>query len=245
LVKERQKTFKFYLFALALLISVVLVYLALPDAQSSVAEATPTVIELEATQPADWEEILLAGSVLHQRLRLWYPQSSGFLDWESKGNRLIVSIPPDVPVDWVVTEANRVGLVEIVEGGTEYVPLGSVVETGPQAEPANGVYQAVLEPDHFAAVDARLGKNGQPVIEFVLTPAGDALLADHTARQRGYYLCLALDGQIVNCPILRTPLKNRRGAIELTGEAGLDDARILAMLLRSGPLPVPLRLVAN
>jgi preprotein translocase subunit SecD len=132
-----------------------------------------------------------------------------------------------------------------VDGGTEFLSIGSRVKTGAQAIPDREVYQAVLTSADFETVEAQLTDRGRPIIKFTLTPAGDARLAAHTAERRGYYLCLAVDSQVVNCPILRTPLINRRGIIELTGDATFEDARTLAMLLGSGPLPVPLKLADN
>jgi preprotein translocase subunit SecD len=103
----------------------------------------------------------------------------------------------------------------------------------------------VLTSAAFEAIEANLTDKGRPSIIFTLTPAGDVRLAAHTAERRGYYLCLVVDGQVVNCPILRTPLTDRRGVIELTGDATFDDARRLAILLGSGPLLAPLKLIAD
>jgi preprotein translocase subunit SecD len=138
----------------------------------------------------------------------------------------------------VVAEAGRVGQVELVDGGTRFLTIGSMVKTGPGAIPDQDVYQALLTSTDFEAAEAQLGDKDRPIIKFTLTPTGDARLAAHTGELRGYYLCLAIDGRVVNCPILRTPLTNRRGTIELTGDATLDDARKLAVLLRSGLLPL-------
>ena len=126
-----------------------------------------------------------------------------------------------------------------MDTGTQFLAIDKKVETGPWAIPDQGVYQAVLTSADFEAAKAQL-RDGYPVIEFVLTPAGDARLATHTAQLRGYYFCLVLDSQVTNCPILRTPLKERRGSIELTGDATLVEARMLAMLLRAGPVPLTL-----
>lgn len=138
----------------------------------------------------------------------------------------------------VMAEAVRVKDVELVDGGAQFLVVGSMVKTGPRAIPDQGVYQAVLTRTDFVSAEAQLGDHDRPTIKFTLTPAGDARLAAYTAELHGYYLCLAIDGRVVNCPILRTPLTNRRGIIELTGEATLDDARQLAVLLRSGTLPL-------
>jgi hypothetical protein len=227
------------LYVPALAIVLMLLLLAMPDAQPSAAEMMPVVFTFEATQPASQEDIAAASEVLRQRL-LSYPQSGVQFALESE--RLVVSMPPGAEPSIVVAEASHIGQVEVVDGGTEFLTVGGLVKTGPHAIPDQDVYRAVLTSDDFIAADARLGDEGQPVIEFTLTPAGAARLAAHTASLPAYYLCLAVDGQVVNCPILRTPLVNRQGLIELTGDATLDDARALAMLLRSGPLPVPLRL---
>jgi preprotein translocase subunit SecD len=96
------------------------------------------------------------------------------------------------------------------------------------------VYQVVLTESDFESVEAQLREDDNPVIKFTLTPTGDARLVAHTAELRGYYLCLVVDGQVMNCPILRTPLTNRQGTIELTGDATLEDALRLAILLLPG-----------
>lgn len=229
------------LYVPALAIVLILLLLAMPDAQPSAAEMMPVVFTFEAAQPASHEDIAAASEVLRQRLSS-YPQSGVRFALALESDRLVVSMPPGAEPSIAVAEASHIGRVEVVDGGTEFLTVGGLVKTGPHAIPDQDVYQAVLVSDDFIAADARLGDKGQPVIEFTLTPAGDARLAAHTASLPAYYLCLAVDGQVVNCPILRTPLVNRQGLIELTGDATLDDARALAMLLRSGPLPVPLRL---
>jgi preprotein translocase subunit SecD len=127
-----------------------------------------------------------------------------------------------------------VGQVELVDSGTQFLPVGSNVKTGPHPIPEQDVYQVVLTDSDFESVEAQLREEDNPVIEFTLTPAGDARLVAHTAELRGYYLCLVVDGQVVNCPILRTPLTNRQGTIELTGDATLEDALRLAILLLPG-----------
>jgi preprotein translocase subunit SecD len=133
-----------------------------------------------------------------------------------------------------MVETARVNQIELVDCGTQFLPVGSRVKTGPHAVPEQGVYQVVLTDSDFESVEAQLREEDHPIIEFTLTPTGDAQLVAHTAELRGYYLCLVVDGQVVNCPILRTPLTNRQGTIELTGDATLEDALKLAILLHPG-----------
>ena len=239
---SRRRYIRLYIPALA--ITLVLLYLALLDVQSSTAEMMPAVMTFEATQSAGSNDMTVASDVLEERLSS-YLSNDAQPTVSVEGNRLAISLPSDAEPSIVVAEASRVGRVELVDGGTEFLPLNRMVETGPRAIPDQDVYQAVLTSTDFEVVEAKLKDGGRPAIDFVLSPAGDARLAAHTAELGGYYLCLVVDNRVVNCPILRTPLTDRHGTIELTGDATLDDARTLAMLIRSGPLPVPLKLTSD
>lgn len=239
---SRRRYIRLYIPALAT--TLVLLYLALLDVQSSTAEMMPAVMTFEATQSAGSKDMTVASDVLEERLSS-YLSNDAQPTVSVEGNRLAISLPSDAEPSIVVAEASRVGRVELVDGGTEFLPLNRMVETGPRAIPDQDVYQAVLTSADFEVVEAKLKDGGRPAIDFVLSPAGDARLAAHTAELGGYYLCLVVDNRVVNCPILRTPLTDRHGTIELTGDATLDDARTLAMLIRSGPLPVPLKLTSD
>jgi SecDF, P1 head subdomain len=225
-------------------LALLLLYLAATGGQPSVAGVEPRKLALEPAQPTTWQDLLHAGSVLQTRLRVLYPNSGEGLSWTVRSGQLVVGLSPQVPPQWVVDEAMRVGQLEVVEGGTEFLPIGRRIRTGLSSQPELGVYETVLSAAHFVSADVHL-RQGRPVIEFMLTPEGDARLAAHASQQRGYYLCLVMDGQVVNCPILRTPLTDRHGFIELTGGATMDTACTWVMLLRSGPLPVALHPAAG
>jgi preprotein translocase subunit SecD len=229
------------LYVPAWMIALLLLYLALPGVPPSVAELRPAGLALEAAQPASRADVVAAYQVLAQR----FASGADGPTLALQGDRIGVSLPPGAQPSAILAEARRIGRVELVDGGTEFLALGSLVQTGPQAIPDQATYQTVLASADFVVAEARLGPKGRPVIEFTLTPAADARLAAQTADRRGYYLCLAVDHRVVNCPILRTPLTERQGVIELTGNATLADACAWAMLLRSGPLPVAFRLAAK
>ncbi len=241
LYKKSIKTY--WLFVLPLLgILGVLVWFV-PGLPSSVADVTPTTVILRAKQPAVWQDVLVAGGVLQHRLRFLVPGSEGLLDWQANDDQLIVSLPPEVPKSILVREAVRTGRVEVVEGGTEFLPVGARVKTSAWADPSRNVYQSVLTSVHFSAATMATDVSGKPVIEFVLTPTGDALLAAHSSQQRGYYLCVVVDGEVLTCPVIRTPLAERRGVMEFSEKVTREQVRTIAMLLCSGPLPVPLTVV--
>jgi hypothetical protein len=228
-----------------LVVALVFLYAATKDSPPWFDGVTPTMLAFEATGPATLADLGQAGDVLRERLHAWYPQVVTQLGWtvhrREADDVVIATVPPGVPASWLVTEAGHIGLVELVEGGTEFLPIGRRVKSGRVPQPELGIYESVLTAEHFVAAQAYL-RRGQPVIEFALTPEGGARIANHTGRERGYYLCLLVDGEVVNCPILRTPLAGTCGFIELTGRATLEQADRLAGFLRSGPLPVAFRL---
>ena len=232
------------LYVPAWVIALLLLYLALPGVPPSAAELRPAGLALEAAQPASRADVEAAYQVLTQRLTFG-SSGAGEPVLALQDDRIGVSLPPGAESSAILAEASRIGRVELVDGGTEFLAIGSLVQTGPQAIPDQATYQTVLTSVDFVAAEARPGAKGRPVIEFTLTAAADARLAAQTADRRGYYLCLAVDRRIVNCPILRTPLTGRQGVIEMTGSATLADSRTLAMLLRSGPLPVLFKLAAE
>jgi len=203
-----------------------------------------TVLLFEANETAGWRELLHTGAVLQGRVRACYPHTRGLEGWNVRAGLLEVRVAPGVPPSWVIQEAMRAGAIELVEGGTEFLPVGKKIKTGEIARPELGIYETVLKPHHFVMAEAYLRCN-RPIIEFRLTAEGDARLAAHTSVQSGYYLCLVVDGRVANCPILRTPLVERHGRMELGGNATLAQARTWAALLRSGPLPVTLRAVVT
>ncbi len=222
-------------------LAVFVVILANQQVPAAVSGEASTLL-FEANGPSRWYQLLHAGAVLQGRTRMCYPHTRGLEGWSVRGDRLEVRVAPGVSPVWVANEATRRGVIELVEGGTEFLPIGKRVITGDVARPELNVYEVVLAAPHFVAVEAHWRYN-RPVIEFRLTPEGDVRLRAHTKEQSGYYLCLLVDGQVVNCPILRTPLVDRSGVMELTGSATLAQAHMWAALLHSGPLPVTLRTV--
>ena len=235
-----KRTRSWWLWIAPLVLTVAAAYWILPNVRPSAATVESHQAILEPNQPADWQDALIAGRVLQSRMRYLLPDDNGTLDWQADGSRLIVNLPDELDADVLAGEAARIGRVELVEGGTEFLPIGAEIETSLRPDPERRIYQSVLASEHFAAARAEMGRNGRPLIAFVLTPTGADLLAAHTVQQ-GYYLCLVLDGQVVNCPVIRTPLVERRGVMEFISNVTLEQAQIYAMLLCSGPLPVTFR----
>jgi preprotein translocase subunit SecD len=82
---------------------------------------------------------------------------------------------------------------------------------------------------------------GQPTIAFELTPDGSGLFAALTQENVGRRLAIVLDGVVQSAPVIKGSITGGRGVIE--GSFTNEEAKELALVLRSGALPAPLRVI--
>jgi preprotein translocase subunit SecD len=106
----------------------------------------------------------------------------------------------------------------------------------------------LLERDAFLAGDEletaqaiRDQQTNQPVVTFGLSRAGGRNFGRTTGANIGERIAIVLDNDVVSAPVVRGEIR-QRGQIELGG-AAMDEARDLAMVLRAGALPAPLRIM--
>ncbi len=116
-------------------------------------------------------------------------------------------------------------------GGRSYRPLYSVerraVLTGEQLTDA----RATIDPT-----------NNQRIVRFDLTRSGGRRFRNETRQHVGDYMAIILDGRVFRQPpVIRSEI-GRTGQIEL-GTGSLQEAQDLALVLRAGALPAPLRIV--
>jgi preprotein translocase subunit SecD len=115
----------------------------------------------------------------------------------------------------------------------------------PEATPAEApatVYHTVMTGASLdsAAVQSQSGK---VVVAFTLKPDAKQLFADYTTANQGKYLAIVLDKRVVSAPVINTPITDGEGQIQ--GGFTLDTANTLAIQLRSGSLPIPIKVVES
>ncbi len=98
-------------------------------------------------------------------------------------------------------------------------------------------FVTVMEGSGLSAARAEL-RNGQWLIGFELTDEGGELFGPFTQSRIGEPLALVLDGEVLSAPIIEARLDT--GGV-ITGSFTEDEAKQLALQLRSGSLPIPLR----
>jgi preprotein translocase subunit SecD len=81
-----------------------------------------------------------------------------------------------------------------------------------------------------------------PVVTFTLDRAGGRKFGDETGKHVGDYMAIILDGRVQGRPPVIQSRIQRNGQITLTGR-GLQEAQDLALTLKAGALPIPLKIV--
>lgn len=122
-----------------------------------------------------------------------------------------------------------------------------VTEDGNQAtssEPAplvnpltNQPFRTVMTGAGLQAAAAQLDPQGGWLIQFELTPEGGQVFGPYTAANIGEPMAIVLDGVVLSAPIIQAELPT--GGV-ITGQFTEEEAKTLALQLRSGALPIPL-----
>lgn len=115
----------------------------------------------------------------------------------------------------------------------------------PEATPApeNKVYHTVLTGAALdpARIVVRQDQVGKFMIEFALKPEAKQIFADYTSTHIGQVLAIVLDGRVISTPVIQSAITEGSGVI--TGNFTEESANALAIQLRYGALPIPVKIV--
>jgi len=176
--------------------------------------------------------------------------------------RIIVELPGIENPEQAVQTIKGTALLEFVDAGAVPLPPGTVITTslgGPQAtlpeteetttiplsptaelEAASYVtYETILTGADLKNAGLDRTEQGEYIIPFELNPEGTQIFADYTAARVGQFLCIVLDKAVISCPSVSEPIPS--GQASISGKFTYETARQLAIQLRYGALPVPLR----
>lgn len=184
--------------------------------------------------------------------------------------RIVVELPGEEDPDRALATIKQTGLLEFVDMASNPLPEGTRVETDfstgtvrenqdqltpipgtptveplpqitatPQAE--SNVLHTVMTGEVIESVQVTRNQAGQYVIEFKLTSEGAKVFGDYTSSHVNQYLGIVLDKQVISAPQVRDPITEGQGVIE--GAFTLESANALAIQLRYGSLPIPLKVV--
>jgi SecD/SecF fusion protein len=102
--------------------------------------------------------------------------------------------------------------------------------------------RAMLEGDRL--VDAGAGfdqRTGEPVVNFRFDSRGAQRFAEITRANVGKPFAIVLDGKVLSAPVIREPITGGSG--QISGSFTTRTAHDLAVMLRAGALPAPLKVI--
>jgi len=173
--------------------------------------------------------------------------------------RIVVEIPGLEDPEQAIATIRETGLLEFVHMGDFPLPVGTIVQTdfGHGADSAvpvdsdsedpespivfDEVLRTVMTGAALRSVSVVTDEIGRYIIQFNLTPEGAQTFASYTTENVGKHLGIVLDKRVISAPRVESPITEGSGVI--TGDFSFDSANSLAVQLRYGSLPIPLKVV--
>lgn len=207
---------------------------------------------LEADVPADsvvaTEDMQNAKNILQNRANALGVSE---VVMQTAGDRRIVAEFPGITnPEEVVSALKQTALLEFVDMGTTPVPEGTTIQTDFGVENAatlteNGepIYHTVMTGTGLKTAAVGRSAAGEYLISFELKPDATDIFGEYTTSHQQQYLAIVLDKQVVSTPIIQSPITDGQG--QISGSFTQETAQTLAVQLRSGALPIPIKVVES
>ena len=99
--------------------------------------------------------------------------------------------------------------------------------------------EPILQGDAIGDARVDFGQLGDAMISLTFNSVGAKEFAKITSAHVGDRLAIVLDGEVLSAPNIQEPILS--GKAQITGQFQFKEASLLALALRSGALPVPMR----
>lgn len=166
--------------------------------------------------------------------------------------RILIELPGIDNPDKAIELIQGTALMEFVDTGSQSLPPGTCVRTslniGPSPCELNEAGESISQPQTYETILTGAGLDSATVqsdsfnnyiVAFDLTPEGSELFEQFTAANVGNFLTIVLDKQVISSPRIESTISDQ-GSI--TGNFTLEEAQNLALQLRFGSLPIPLKI---
>lgn len=165
--------------------------------------------------------------------------------------RIVGEFPGASNADAILGIIQQTGLLEFVDTGDFRPEEGSILQTdygldptSDTALPTDGeqtVYHTIMTGKDLRSVAISPDTLGTSyAIDFTLTPEGAQIFGAHTAANIGRILTITLDKRVISAPSINNAIP---GAGQITGSFTAESANALAVQLKYGSLPIPLKVV--
>lgn len=104
--------------------------------------------------------------------------------------------------------------------------------------------QALLTGDYLTEAKVNIDQRfNEPYVSITFNAAGAKLFEEITAANVKKRLAIILDGNVYSAPVIQERIAG--GNAQITGRFSMDEAKDLAIVLRAGALPAPLKMLQN
>ncbi len=166
--------------------------------------------------------------------------------------RIVIELPGETDPEAALAVLGETGQLEFVDmshltGDQVSALRGSRIVTDfpapPQVDVGTPIFHTVMVGSSLQIVNAQQDTFGQYGVSFELDSEGTTIFREYTQANTGGYLAIVLDKIILSVPRVETAITTGRGVI--SGSFTSEAANELAIQLRSGSLPIPLKIVES
>jgi protein-export membrane protein SecD len=209
------------------------------EEERETVEPSETSLEELLFPETEPEETVSPGSYLLSNLMVTFPVRGGdpdiavpvenipALDWIMVREDVASLIPDDVQIHWgpkiFLNDGREFRQIFLLEKESEM--------TGDLLSTASATFGSGNDPQVA----------NQPIVNLRMTNAGADVFERLTGRNVGERLAIVLDGVVKSAPVIRQRISGGQAQIE--GIDSIDEARDLAIILRAGALPAPIKII--
>jgi preprotein translocase subunit SecD len=178
---------------------------------------------------------------------------------QQAGNRrLVVEMPGFTDTETALGTLKQTGLLEFVDFSklseteaaallyqtvqTDFAQSGSS-SSGAAQSGDKQIFQTVMTGSELKTVNVVTTQSGEPEVSFELTPEGATTFSQFTSANVGNILAIVLDKQVISIPRINQAITDGKGVIQ--GNFTIETANDLAVKLRYGSLPIPLKVASS
>ena len=210
--------------------------------------------DLPADQTIDSDAMDTAKTIVENRVNGLGGVNEAIVQ-QAGDRRIVVEIPGETDPEHALSTIQKIGLLEFVDMSqltaedaaalqgtiiqTDYSTSESDLPIGSNAS----IYHTIMTGTDLKSVSVTTNQASQPQVAFQLNADGKAVFGDFTSNHVGNVLAIVLDKQVISTPVIDSAITGGSGVI--TGRFTSDEANHLAVQLRYGSLPVPLKVISS
>lgn len=164
--------------------------------------------------------------------------------------RIVAEFPGITNPQEVIASLQQTGMLEFIDLGDTRLPAGTIVTTdfgnsGISSITSSGqtVYHTIMTGTALSSVRVDTTSTGAFVISFVMKSDYVKQFSDYTGSNLNKIMGIALDKKILSSLVIKAQITDGKGVFE--GNFTNESANALAIQLRYGALPFPLKIIEN